>query len=444
MRYVAALIVTLIISLPASAVRVPREVTVMVIHPSGDVILSMPKARGPDDVRWSVARLDPRSGRLRWQYWLSRGTRGAQDFVDDLALSADGDVVAVGSTAGELLVVRLASSDGSVRWRRLFHGTRPAGYAERAFDIALGPDGALAIGGMLAHPDLDGIGTPAVLRLDAVSGDERWRFTPPPERDGRVSAVAFATNGDVFAAGGAGTASLWRLAGDGGTPRWRRDVAPGWVNGMALDLAGNPVLAVTLDGDAAHRAVVTKTDAATGAPVWTTSGSETGVVDSPRLAVDAMGAVFVAGAGVGPDPLSPPDGTFVLSRLDGASGTLSWTRRLAGPFGAAASTLALSPVGPVIVGGFTSTADTCQDGVVIAVDPGTGDAVGTWTYDGTAASRDCRPVCVGRCPVVDDDGVDVVASDGAGYVFTAGRRIDRVGGHRRFRAFLQREGPLVD
>jgi outer membrane protein assembly factor BamB len=215
---------------------------------------------------------------------------------------------------------------------------------------------------------------------------------------------------------------------------------------MVLDRHGDVLLAVTADAvDGTGNAFgVAKLAGATGDMRWISRES----IDSRhwqaamRVVVDDAGAVFAAGMtndGTG-EPSSNEGDVFTVVRLDPETGVPMWRYRAGGAGNAGfARTLAVGPDGAVVAAGYASTAETCSDAFVVALDGAGGEPRWSRTVDGSFSTGTCRPRCSLRsCPLVDDDQFTALAIDHGGDVIVAGSRLDRRQRRARSVSFLQR------
>jgi outer membrane protein assembly factor BamB len=214
----------------------------------------------------------------------SRDYTSSQNFLtfERLVVAPDGDLIVVGVLRGsaliagatavapsfdDVLVLRLSPEADAVRWWRVFGGGSP----ERVSDVALAPDGLVAVSGhfmyeMTVDKNVGFKGGDAsegfVVALDGETGDLRWAKPLAGSADLLHSRVAFdaASNltvvGTFLGPGGSAGGKL-NLFGmdvasigsyDGFIVRTTRDGAPFWrrvVGGPAQDL----LLATVVDED---------------------------------------------------------------------------------------------------------------------------------------------------------------------------------------------------
>src|SRR6185295_15816186 len=101
------------------------------------------------------------------------------------------------------LVVKLAPGDGRELWRAMPSGPMPFPWNERLIDLALDANGDVVAGGQMQGDNQD-YSDFAVVKLRGTDGFELWRMVfddPATASSEYVNAVAVDANGDVIAAG---------------------------------------------------------------------------------------------------------------------------------------------------------------------------------------------------------------------------------------------------
>jgi hypothetical protein len=272
------------------------------------------------------------SGTEAWQATLSGTATSSFDTARAVAADAAGDIVAAGDTENTdtgqgFTVLKLDGASGAERWRQVINGS------------ATGFDQALAVtvdaaGDVVAAGFITNSGTLAdftVLKLDGVSGAERWRqvINGSTNINDGAFAVAVDAAGDVVAAGStvnSGTGSgftVIKFDGASGAEQWRQ-VINGPANGF------DRALAVTVDaaGDVVAAGVITNTgteldftvikfSGASGAERWRQVINVTANSNDVAfaVAVDAAGDVVAAGR---TESTSAPG--FIVVKLRGTDG----------------------------------------------------------------------------------------------------------------------------
>src|SRR5262245_31367511 len=369
-----------------------------------------------------VVGLRAGDGSVRWR----RGpAKSPPDETALRALAAAGtDIVAVGAgrdRGSDVLALRLAAGDGSVRWERLVDGGA-ADADDAGFAVATLPDGDVVAAGGLEHPQ---VGSDfAVVRLAGGSGAERWRAELTGARAGSdysydvARCVAVDPSGDVVAAGFIEQpATDWDLAvakldGTTGIEQWRvlvagtaganRDVA----TGVTTDAAGDVVVVGYLfdryglgyDVDF----FVLKLDGATGAERWR---HIVPLAYGQPFAVRVDPSGDVVAAGVASTPATGAD--FVVVKLAGDSGVERWRASLNGTSGAfeGAHALALAADGDVLAAGYLSNTGTSSDWTVVRLAGDSGAERWRQVFDGAFHG---------------EDSAEALATDPAGDVLVAG------------------------
>lgn len=279
------------------------------------------------------------------EWWRQVGSTSI-DHAAALAVDGEGGLVVAGEIretvdfggrslsalgAGDAFVARYAP-DGTLSWV-VGLGSRLWSDNAEATDVAVGPDGSVAVTGTFE-------GT-----LEAV--------TPPGEPGPRPVAISGAS--DVFVVSIDPT----------GTPLWARSFGSEQFDqggGVAIDATGHVVIAAEV-GYATQVASIDRS----GELLWSrrlghisTSYSNLGAVQA--VAVDAAGDLFLTGSFTGSTDLgggelrSAGGGDVFVAKLRGSDGSHVWSRR----FGSALSVIAeiddgwdvvVTPGGDVVVGG---------------------------------------------------------------------------------------------
>jgi hypothetical protein len=327
----------------------------------------------------------------------------------------------------DLLVTRLAGSDGHERWRTGLRGVRGDWRPIYNDGLAAAVDGAgdVLVAGSLQNAPIDGgdFGDFTVAKLDGATGSERWRFRfPEPPGTGLANVIAVDGSGDVVAGGriggvGSGVVSIVKLSGADGRVVWRRDLEiVSGATATAIDARGDVLLSVSIAGSDFG---VVKLAGTTGEVLWIDreSASANRWEVATRVAVDPSGAVFAAGMVAEGAAGSAADTTgelFEVVRLDGNTGARVWAYNTTGNArGGFAGQLQLSAQGVLFAGGATRDVHSCGNALVVALDPITGSQIWSRTFDGTRVSKECEANydLPGPRPPIDDDDVAAMTTD---------------------------------
>ncbi|SDR28592.1 outer membrane protein assembly factor BamB family protein [Natronobacterium texcoconense] len=168
--------------------------------------------------------------------------------------------------------------------------------------------------------------TPAILALEAETGEERWRYDAFDERDSISSSPAVA-GGTVSVV--TPTGELLALDAANGTERWRRDLdahsdsSPAVTGGVVYCPAGRTV------DESDVRGGLWALEAETGEPLWSTEIDDVSLRTSPAI---ADGVVYLAGStrevcpGLAED--CEPSSSGTLYAIDADTGETQWTADL--------------------------------------------------------------------------------------------------------------------
>jgi len=119
---------------------------------------------------------------------------------------------------------------------------------------------------------------------------------------------------------------------------------------------------------------------------------------------------------------------FTVIRLDGTTGARVWAYHTAGTAGGGfARQLQLTAQGLLLAGGATRDVRSCDNALVVALDPSTGAQVWSRTFDGTLVAKTCHadPEAEGPGPPIDDDEFGAMATDADGRLFVGLALVNR-------------------
>lgn len=252
-----------------------------------------------------VARLDPRTGIVRW-LWQTPGG-------EIRALAARGTRVAI---AGDFLAGCLDAASGRLSWRVARSPRTPAERFPLARTVSLDAAGNVVVGGMLRDTWSD-TRCFYMACLAARDGDTAWEYSGAPE-------TGFATSTRV-AAVGVGTFAAGRLNSQPAALLVRKDGALGWqarpwesgsesdtssgVTDLALD-AG----ALYVSGGGDRRRFLVTSHSRSGQRRW---AADLGPGEAAALSRGAGRLLFVVGR-VGPEGPTPRS---IVAALDASSGS---------------------------------------------------------------------------------------------------------------------------
>lgn len=312
---------------------------------NGDVFAAGSQYNDPTDVDFTVVKLGSADGALEWSRAFSGSKPGAVDFAKKVVADSRGDAVAVGwlenaESIRDLAVVKLAGASGDELWRLVIDGGAQGD--DSAVDVALTPDGGVAVTGVLKSANTGN--DIAVLKFDGQYGAESWRalIDGPAGGDDEAFAVATDSAGDVLVAGQAAGIGTYldfivvKLDGSSGREKWRRILvgdteARDVAFALAVDAANDVIAGGRLaPPDRVTSTFVVKLAGGDGGEIWRYSPEhserEEGV---SGLVVDSAGDVLATSRTFDEDTVQD----FEVLKLSGRTGERRWSRRLDGAAG---------------------------------------------------------------------------------------------------------------
>lgn len=391
-----------------------------VVDPAGDAILSGTVDLGPptpggnlsstemgpilrSPVGLAAVKLSGEDGSVLWR-WIESGSDG-RSIMGRTAVDSRGNLLANvwKKSTGGLQVVKLDGANGTPLWfgstatvARIFYEAAH----ERAPLAVDDADDVVAA----ANDGLFGSREAAVVKLDGADGARRWS-SPMPEGVG-ATALALDAHGDAIVGassfypptGFSESRVVQKLVGATGAAVWTRELGPGDLNDVAIDDAGDVIVAGWAGGlrDAGTLSVV-KLDGETGSMLWSIRASATrGIANA--VTVDAAGDVFVAARLV-----VSGEGRFAILALRGRDGALRWTwaDTSSGDAAFGARGIVLDGTGRAVgAGSLFGSEETLLDFAVVSLDAATGrdDACGSQRSCGSGPTLRVPTSGRGRLP----------------------------------------------
>jgi predicted Rdx family selenoprotein len=399
-----------------------------------DHVIVIGKSSGPtgSPTSFATVKFDSADGSMKWER-RHRGPTG-WDQPTGVAVDAQDAVVVTGISPGQSLnlsdiyTAKYASDDGSVLWDRRWPATGFSG--GHPVRVTVDTAGDVVVAGTSGSQSY-------TAKYAAASGGPIWEKSSDVSAVGTValSSLVIDPMGAVVVAG---TASfepdlrtnpdflIVKLAAADGAMEWHvRHDGPAQAEekavAVAIDPAGNVVSTGFVETPATGRDFLTrKLAAATGAEMWrrTHNGAANGRDEAGAVAVDATGAVVVAGVTTvavrDGEELGavPGDPDLYAAKYASADGALLWERRYDGPAGGADELVAmvLDQAGNVLITAYSTSAASQTDYYTAKYASSDGALIWERRHDGPASGTD-HPVAL----VVDADGHVVVT----GYTETA-------------------------
>jgi hypothetical protein len=312
----------------------------LTIDASGDVVAvgdltdTTPASPYGFSTLFTVFKFAGSNGMELWRRQI--GTSNFFNGGDRVAVDAAGDVVAIGRVGtgigdGDLAIVKLAGSDGSVLWSIVLD-------AMFGYDVAVDGAGDVLVGGV--SYDFQRF---FVAKLAAATGTVLWR-TDTANDPGFAADIAIDGADDVIVVGGGTNAQgPWIVAKlDGGTGDyvWSQDVPKYAFGTVAVDGAGDVLAGGNFSTPTEQDLAAVKLAGATGSEIWrqrvdgtmTAPDGESYYGDSASaLAIDSANDVVAAGAlQNGPYAYYRDFAVVKLGGLDGAVGPVYGNRLVVG------------------------------------------------------------------------------------------------------------------
>jgi len=393
-----------------------------------------------NDIR--TIKYDGATGAVLWQHSFN-GAANGQDISTSIAVDALDNVYVGGYTQNasgseDYLVLKYGPAgpnpDGTPLWQATYRGTAPG--ANKVASIAAGGNGVAVTGQSWNGAAFDIL----TLKYD-FGGTRLWeqRYTVGGTRPSVGKYVKMDSAGNVVITGYAANEldldiHTAKYAGDTGTPLWQRTYNGAFddePSGLYLDAQGSVYITGytwTLTGR--NDFVTARYNGSTGSVAWEKvfdSGNGGDDITTPTgIIVDPAGDVFVTGYKV-------LDGNydFMTIKYKKDNGNLLWSSSFNGtadandrPVGIGLSPAGLSPLGEVLVGGWSDSGTTGLDYYAIKYDPGlldpptmlTAQTVSSTSIrlDWTVNSTNEDGFAIERCAGIDCTDFAQVATVGAG------------------------------
>jgi hypothetical protein len=328
------------------------------------------------------------AGNLRW---VDQYDGGSQDLGYRLTFDAGGDLLALGRSNGNFLVVRYDPATGS----RLDSFEYDASGTDDPRAFVTDASGAIYITGSSWPAGADNQNDYFTVKLDAT-GHRIWsqRYNGPGAflfAHDVPSAIGLDANGDVIVTGysnapGSATGDFYTIKydGDDGTELWADRYSAGSNEG-GNDLAiapGGDVLVTGGSFQSGFKYVTLRYDGATGNVEWVETRAPAACSVATRIVLDGQGDAFVTGWADPDCDESNFNENIVTEKYRGTDGALLWTQSFGENgvgFFDVPSDLALDRAGqPVITGETTGLL------VVLVYDAASGEITASDTVAGDA------------------------------------------------------------
>ena len=342
----------------------------VVIDGAGDVVVGGSSVGSSSGLDVFLRKYNGATGATVWSERYN-GPSNGEDAAMALALDAEGNVIVTGRSAAtgdglDFYTAKYAASTGARQWFRRYNGTGDGD--DIASDVAVDAGGAVIVTGTSRGSGSNDIYT---AKYAGATNDLVWdeRYDGPGGGDDTAVAVAVDSAGNVLVAGTVsnnGNPDIYvaKLAAANGDELWSvRDNGTG--NGedvgsaLAVDAAGDVFVAGSSDNGRNQDLVITKYAASNGARLWSERYNGTGDGDdaATAVAVDPQANVVVTGTSEGSNGTQD----FYTACYDGRTGKRLWFERFDGPRDrdeqAFPNGLALGPLNSVALAGATQMTD---------------------------------------------------------------------------------------
>ncbi|MFN0129122.1 MAG: hypothetical protein ACKV19_20820 [Verrucomicrobiales bacterium] len=336
-----------------------------------------------------------------FELWSDRydGPGDADDVPVAVAIDAAGNVIVTGGSTGG----STGSSSGLDVYTRKYNGTTGSDlWNQRDDGPARGDDAATAIaldaeGNVIVTGSSTGSGTGLdfyTAKYAAGTGSRLWsrRYNSPDNGNDAAVAVVVDASGDVLVTGlsrgGNGSIDWYTAKYDGTTDAviWDElEDGPGGgddlARALALDAAGNAVVAGSVSNNGNLDFLTVKYAAADGSELWSQrqNGTGNGEDRATAVAVDAAGDAVITGSSDNGRNLD-----LMVTKYSGADGSELWSERYNGPGDGddGGTAIAIDPQGNVIVTGTSAGSNDTQDFYTACYDGRTGQRIWFERFDG--------------------------------------------------------------
>jgi hypothetical protein len=274
-----------------------------------------------------VVKLSGLDGSLLWRVEID-GMANGDDDAFAVAVDSNDDVLAVGQVVRDLdvdlIVTKLAGSDGAERWRRLLNGT--ANNADVARSVAIDSANDVVVAGGIT--DATTSGNFAVIKFSGRDGTTQWTWTSP---SGGAHTVAVNSQNDIIAGGFTNVGfAVVKISTNGGLV-WSQEIprlpcCTDTVFSVAFD-SHDDVFAV---GQRHQDFATVKLSGLTGAVIWSRQINGTGISgeQANRVAVDPNDDAVVAG--FINNGTTGFDWDFTVIKFAGTTGVTQWSQLIDG------------------------------------------------------------------------------------------------------------------
>ncbi|MEO8136243.1 MAG: PQQ-binding-like beta-propeller repeat protein [Betaproteobacteria bacterium] len=392
---------------------------------AGNVVVSGISGDPLGASEWKTVKFDGATGGVMWEKPFNNG--GAPyNQAYAMTLDAAGNAIVTGyewnGTDGDIKTIKYAAADGAILWQKTVAGV--AFGNDFGIYVATDASGNAIVGGSTSNGSNDDMRT---VKYASFDGEVLWdkTFAGPGNGNDYVFALALDSAGNVFVTGESQTVSDpdWKTikyAAADGAILWEK-VFAGSASGLdiplgiAIDGAGNPVVAGhTFNGTNSDMKII-KYAAVDGAILWQNGFAGAGDGDDffYDVALDKFGNAIATGFS-----FNGLDNDWKTIKFAASNGAIRWEKTFAGAGNGSdvATAVAIDQGGNAIVGG-RSFNGVDRDLKVIAYAAKDGAPLWQYDYAGSGADFD-RAAALAIAP-----GAVFVAGESTESSFPLGWRI---------------------
>jgi hypothetical protein len=340
----------------------PASAASVAVDSAGNAIVTGPAIgnAGTGDVK--VIKYAAADGSVLWE---KRYDGGRDDAAYGVALDAAQNVIVAAESinaAGnaDIRMLKFSGADGTLLWQRAFD----SGRNDYVNDFALDAAGDVIVAGVsinaAGNTDL------RMLKLSGAAGTITWQQSYDGGGDDQPYGLALDSGGNAMVVGfsmsaGRATALAMKFAGSDGRVLWRKNIDGGYGDygqAVAVDAAGDPAFAIqSMNAAGNYDFRTVKVRSADGITSWNRTFDSGGDDFAYALAFDGAGNVVT----VGSSAVTAGDTDWQIVRHAAANGAILDQASLAGAAnGADDAFVAAATAGGVIVAGMSRDTASLQ------------------------------------------------------------------------------------
>jgi len=319
----------------------------MAMDGSGNVVVTGFSEGNSNNYDYYTAKYAAADGALLWEKRYN-GPANNYDWAYAVAVDGSGNVVVTGASVNgigyaDYYTAKYAAANGALLWEKRYNA--PENKNDQALAVAVDGSGNVMVTG--ASDNADDKPGYYTAKYAAADGALLWekRYHGPENNYDSTPSVAVDGNGNVVVTGASVTNGLSGVSADFYTAKYNAmDGALLWekrYNGLvtyndegravAMDLAGNVVVAGCSRNGNISGYYTAKYAAANGSLIWERHGPDYSFDEARAIAVDRNGNVIVTGSSELTAPSFHSIGNYYTAKYAAADGALLWEKNYNGP-----------------------------------------------------------------------------------------------------------------